>query len=218
MPLNISEKFFSFSKYMFFDIVSVKFHPGTAKTLIDFLYVIFEKIAAIFDIISSNYLKMYQEIVDKEIKMVGISPDDKVIVVGCGSLPITAVIVAIKTKAHVIAIDKDELAVKKATNYIINHHLEDKVEIEHADIEFYQLNRFDVIYLSYGMKTSDDIFRYISEKVKKNSRIIYRTVIGSQEENKKRTSKLSKWFLVKDNIKSETLPPSGSYLLLKKDN
>ena len=151
MPLNIAEKLFSFSKYIFFEVLSVKFRPGSAKTLIDFSYVIFEKVAAKFNIISSNYFKMYQELVDKEIKMVGISPEDKVIVIGCGSLPITAVLVAIKTKAHVIAIDKDEIAVKKAVNYIRNHHLEDKVEIEHADVEFYPLNKFDVIYLSYGV-------------------------------------------------------------------
>jgi len=217
MPLNIAEKLFSFSKYIFFEVLSVKFRPGSAKTLIDFSYVIFEKVAAKFNIISSNYFKMYQELVDKEIKMVGISPEDKVMVIGCGSLPITAVLVAIKTKAHVIAIDKDEIAVKKAVNYIRNHHLEDKVEIEHADVEFYPLNKFDVIYLSYGMNNSRDIFRSISNRTKKNSRIIFRTVIGSQEDNKKRTMELSNWFLVKDKIKSETLPPSGSYLLLKKD-
>ena len=122
-----------------------------------------------------------------------------------------------ETKAHVTAIDKDDIAVKEAIKYIRNHHLDDKVKIEHADGEFYPLNRFDVIYLSYGMKNRGNIFKVIANNTKKNSRIIFRTVIDSQNGNKKHTTELSKWFLVKDSIKSETLPPAASYLLLKKD-
>jgi precorrin-6B methylase 2 len=216
MPLNIDKRFFSFSRYLFFDVISVKFRTDSTKKLMDFSYAIFEKVATKFDIISSNYLKMYHELVDKEINMVGISQNDQVIIIGCGSLPITAILVASKTNAQVIAIDKDNSAVKEANKYIRNHHLEDRVKIEHADGEFYPLKKFDVIYLSYGMKNKEKIFNIITKNTKKNSRIIFRTVIGSQLENKKHTTELSKWFLVKDSIKSNTLPPAGSYLLLKK--
>jgi precorrin-6B methylase 2 len=182
----------------------------------DFSYAIFEKIATKFDIISSNYLKMYQELVVKEIEMVGISQNDHVLIIGCGSLPITAILVASITNAEVTAIDKDNFAVKEANNYIRNHQLDARVKIEHADGEIYPLKKFDVIYLSYGMKNIENIFKVIIKNTKKNSRIIFRTVIGSQQENKKHTTELSKWFIVKDNIKSKTLPPAGSYLLLKK--
>ena len=182
----------------------------------DFLYAIFEKVATKFDIISSNYLNMYQELVDKELEMVGISQNDHVIIIGCGSLPITAILVATKTNAQVTAIDNDNFAVKEANKYIRKHHLEDKVKIEQADGESYPLKRFDVVYLSYGMKNKENIFKIITNNTKKNSRIIFRTVIGSQQENKKHTNELSKWFFVKDSIKSKTLPPAGSYLLLRK--
>ncbi len=216
MSLNIDKRFFSFSRYVFFEIISVKFRTSSTKRLMDFSYAIFEKIATKFDIISSNYLQMYKELVDKEIEMVGISQNDQVIIIGCGSLPITAILVASITNAEVTAIDMDNFAVKEASKYIKNHHLEDKVKIEHADGEFYPLKKFDIIYLSYGMKNIENIFKVIIKNTKKNSRIIFRTVIGSQQENKKHTAKLSKWFIVKDKIKSKTLPPAGSYLLLKK--
>ena len=218
MPLNIADRFFSFTKYMFFEEISVKFPPGSAKKLIDFLYVIFEKVATKFDLISSNYLEMYQEIVDKEIKMAGISSKDQVVVIGCGSLPITAVLVAMKTKAHIIALDNDKTAVKEASNFIINHHLENIVEIKYADGKLYPINKFDVIYLTYGLKKKEDIFNSLVKNSNKNSKIIFRTVIGKEGEKKKSITELSKWFLVKDSIKSDTMPPSGSYLLLKKDS
>ena len=216
MSLNIDKRFFSFSRYIFFEVISVKFRTSSTKRIMDFSYAIFEKIATKFDIISSNYLKMYQELVDKEINMGGISQNDQVIIIGCGSLPITAILVAMKTKAHVTAIDKDNNAVKKAVNYIKNHHLEERIKIEHAVGESYPLNRFDVVYLSYGMKNKENIFKIIIKNTKKDSRIIFRTVISNQLEHNKHTTELSKWFLVKDNIKSDTLPPAGSYLLIKK--
>jgi len=216
MPLNIDKRIFSFSRYLFFEIISVKFRTSSTKKLMDFLYAIFEKVATKFDIISSNYLNMYQELVDKELEMVGISQNDHVIIIGCGSLPITAILVATKTNAQVTAIDNDNFAVKEANKYIRKHHLEDKVKIEQADGESYPLKRFDIVYLSYGMKNKENIFKIITNNTKKNSRIIFRTVIGSQQENKKHTNELSKWFFVKDSIKSKTLPPAGSYLLLRK--
>jgi len=216
MPRQIADRFFSFSRYMFFEGISVKFRPRSAKKLIDFSYAIFEKVATKFDFISSNYFRMYQELVDKEIKMAGISQKDKVVVVGCGSLPITAILVALKTNAHVVAIDKDKRAVKEANKYIKNHHLENNIEIEYADGKAYPLKNFDVIYLTYGLKKKEDIFNFIVKNSKNNSRIIFRTAISSKEEKKKSTAELSKWFLVKDSIKSDTLPPSGTYLLYNK--
>ena len=218
MSLNISERLFSFSRYIFFEVISVKFNTTSTKKMMDLSYAIFEKVANKFDLISSYYLKMYQELVDKEIKMVGITQNDHVIIIGCGSLPITAHIITSEIKAQVTAIDIDDIAVKDAKKYIKKHHLEDKIKIEQADGEFYPFNKFDIIYISYGIKNREKIFKIVNNSIKNNSRIIFRTVIGSELENKKHITELSKWFVVKDSIKSEVLPPSGSYFLLKKDS
>ncbi|KYK19923.1 hypothetical protein AYK24_04770 [Thermoplasmatales archaeon SG8-52-4] len=217
MPLEITKRLFTLIRYLFFEGLSVKFPPGTAKKLIDFLYVTFEKISIKFDLLSSYYLEMYQEIVDKEIKMAGISSKDQVVVIGCGSLPITAVLVAKISKAHVVAIDNDKRAVNEAAKYIRKQHLENRVDIEYADGKLFQINSFDVIYLAYGLKKKEEIFDVLIKSSKKNSRIIFRTVIGTDEEKKKNITELSKWFLVKDSIKSDIMPPSGSYLLFRKD-
>ncbi|KYK26900.1 hypothetical protein AYK20_08490 [Thermoplasmatales archaeon SG8-52-1] len=216
MSRQITNRFFSFVTHIFFEGISAKFPPGSAKKLMDFSYVIFEKVANKFEIISSNYLNMYQELVDKEIKMAGLSSNDNVLVIGGGSLPITAVLIAMKKKAHIVVIDIDKKAVKEAVNYVKTHHLENKIEIVCADGTNYPTKKFDVIFLTYGLKKKEDIFNSLANNSKKNSRIIFRTVIGSQKEKEKSIAELSKWFMVKDSIKSDTLPPSGSYLLLKK--
>jgi len=141
MSKRVIERFFSFAKRMFFDEISTKFHPGSAKKFMDL----------------SNYLKMYQELVDKETEMANISSKDLILVIGCGSLPITAVLISMKTKAHVIAIDRDHKAVKDAIKYIKRLHLEGYIEIEHADGLFYPLNKFDAIFLLYGVTRQEEL-------------------------------------------------------------
>ena len=62
MSLNIDKRFFSFSRYIFFEVMSVKFRTSSTKKVMELSYVIFEKIETKFDIISSNYLIMYKEL------------------------------------------------------------------------------------------------------------------------------------------------------------
>ena len=218
MPKRVIERFLSFSRRMFFKEISAKFRPGSAKKLMDISYIIFEKVAHKFDIISTNYLKMYRELVEKEVKMADISSDDLVIVIGCGSLPATSVLIAMETEAHVVSIDTDGRAVEDAYKFVRNLHLEDRIKVEHADGLFYPLKEFDVIFLLYGVKRQEEIFKSLADSMKNNARIIFRTVIGIQDETMKSSIDLSKWFLIKDTAKSDTLSPAGSYLLFKKDS
>jgi hypothetical protein len=217
MSKRVIERFFSFARRMFFEEISAKFRPGSAKKLMDALYIIFEKVAHKFDIMSTNYLKMYRELVEKEVKMADISSDDLVLVIGCGSLPATSVLIAMGTGAHVVYIDNDRRAVEEAYKFVKNLHLEDRIKVEHADGLFYPLNKFDVIFLLYGVKRQEGIFKSLAGNMKNNARIIFRTVIGIQDETMESSVDLSKWFLIKDKAKSETLRPAGSYLLFKKD-
>ena len=114
MPLSLTKKFLSFSQRIFFEELGDKFNVKSLKKTMDFLYVIFEKICIKFEIISKYYLDLYQELIDKEIKMAGISSVDTILVVGCGSLPTTSVLIAKKTNAIVKGVDIDPRAINNA--------------------------------------------------------------------------------------------------------
>lgn len=216
MAKRVIERFFSFARWIFFEEFSPKFNAVPFKNFVDFAYVIFEKIAYRFDIISSNYLKMYEEIVEKEIKMANISSEDSILVIGCGSLPVTSTLIAMKTKARIVSIDTDHKAILNATKFIKHNNLENIIKLEHVDGLNYPVEKFDVIYISYGVKQQKEIMIYLANKMKKGARIIFRTVIDAQDETLRSPIDLSKWFLVKNSLKSETIIPAGSYLLLKK--
>ena len=120
MTKNIIEKFLSYARFIFYEILSPNFNTASLKSFIDYAYIILEKIAYSFDILSSNYLQLYDELVEKEIKMAQISNKSNILIIGCGSLPATTILISIKTKANIISIDYDKKAIQKANNFIKN--------------------------------------------------------------------------------------------------
>ncbi len=79
------------------------------------------------------YSLPYTKIVQREIRLAGIKPDDTVINVGCGSLPFTAVKLAQMTGAEVYAIDNDEQAILSAAKIVDELNLDDKIKFLFAD-------------------------------------------------------------------------------------
>jgi len=122
-------KLFSFSRKLFFEIISPKFNVSASKSIMNLLYVYFEKISIHFEILYSNYLLLYDELIDKEIKLAKIKSSDKILIIGSGSLPATCILIAQKTNAKIHGIDIDPVAIKKSTRFIKNISLDDLIEI-----------------------------------------------------------------------------------------
>jgi len=215
MSLNFTKKFLSFAQRIFFEELGGKFDAKDFKKIMDFLYVIFEKICIKFKTISLYYMQLYHELIDKEIKMANISRSDKVLVIGCGSLPTTSVLIFNKSGSDVTGIDIDPLAIKNASEYLERIDLKDNIKLELADGITYPIDKYDVIFLLYGIRKHQDILQLIAKNMKESSRVVFRTSISDEVELKNDTKMLSKWFDVKSHIVSKTLFPVGSYLLLK---
>ena len=216
MPSRVIEKFFSYAYRIFFKQAGTKIRAGLLKNLMDKLFILFEKIGRKFDIISSNYLKLYHEMVEKEIKMAKINSDDLVLVIGCGSLPTTTVLISMKTGANIVSVDIDKKSIKEAAQYIKNIHLGDKIKLEHANGLNYSVKNFDVIFVLYGITKQEEMLEYLASNMGKNSRIIFRTTTDLQDKMHKGHIDLSKYFLVRDSTLSESFASIESYLLLKK--
>jgi 2-polyprenyl-3-methyl-5-hydroxy-6-metoxy-1,4-benzoquinol methylase len=216
MTNGISERFLSFSRFVFFDILSDKFNSAPFKNLMDYAYVIFEKIAYSFEIMSSNYLKLYDELIEKEIKMAHITDKSNILVIGCGALPVTPILIASKTNAGIVGIDYDLKAVKKAKSYIKKNFQSPKLNIEHADGLKYPFERFDVIFVLYGVKNQLQILKNISKNMKNQGLVVFRTTQDVLDKKYKGTTLLSDMFNIKDSLASDSIYTSYSYLLSKK--
>ena len=216
MLRRITEGFFSLFIYIFYRQIGTKFRTDALKFFWDIFFVVLEKIGFKFDVISSNYIKLYDDIVEKEICMAKISSKDCILVIGCGSLPATTALIAMKTKAEITTIDTDLKAAHEASYFFKNLNLERQITVEHADGLKYPISKFDVIFVLYGVQQQKEILNYLAENMQDTTKIIFRTVCDTQGRLSNNSIDVSRLFLVKDHVSSEYLGSVDSLLLLKK--
>ena len=87
MSLRTSEKLLSIAQRIYFEKLGGKFKAKSLKNIIDHLYVYFEKIAINFDVLSELYIRLFLEIIDKEVRMANISKDDVILVMTSNTPP-----------------------------------------------------------------------------------------------------------------------------------
>ncbi len=200
----ISKKLIKKFKIFFYCILkefSEKIDTKILKKIADIFFIFYEKIALKFDYFLCLYLKYYEDMIKSEINLVSISKSDKVIHVGCGSIPSSSILISQKTGANVIGIDKNKKAVMNAKLCIDKLNLSNKIEIKNSlatDFLFYD---FDVIIISQGIKPIDIFLRYLSKKLLKNSRIVLRTFSDKYGNLLKSDEKSTSLFKVKKIIR-----------------
>ena len=214
--MNIINHLSKWLQHIFFKEISPKFQVDSLKNLMDLLYVIVEKILVPFPTFHHFYLEFYDDLVDKEVKIAYIKPEDKVLVIGCGSIPATPILIANKTDSTITSIDTDYTAIKKANRVVHDHGLEKKIKCIHADGLKYPLKDYNVIFLLYGIKQQKEMLEYTSKNIRDNTRIIYRTTQDVLENIIGGENWLSKFFIIKTFIQSKNIADNKSYLLLKK--
>ncbi len=75
------------------------------------------------------YSRPYIKVVEREIRMADITHTDKVINIGCGAIPFTAVILASRTGARVKAVDYDPRAVQCARQCVAAMGLAEQISV-----------------------------------------------------------------------------------------
>jgi ubiquinone/menaquinone biosynthesis C-methylase UbiE len=205
---KIVNRILSLSRILFYEEISPKFKKNSLKTFIDYSYIIFEKIAINFNIISLNYINLYRDIVQKEIKMARIKKSDTIIVIGCGTLPSTPILISEKTNAKIVALDKDRKAIDKAKIFLSNIHMDKKIKLIYANGLNYPIEKYDVIILLYGLKDIKKFFSYLYKNIKSNTKIIVRT-------NNEADINLFKNFKVIKHAESKYFGQVFSYLISK---
>lgn len=83
------------------------------------------------------YCRPYRQVVANEIRLGGLTKDDTILNIGCGSVPFTAILMAQQTKASVCAIDLDPRAVANAKRCIAALGLSEQITVECADGTWY---------------------------------------------------------------------------------
>lgn len=126
-----------------------------------------EKLVYIYD-------KYYKDIVKKEIDLAKIRSTDKVLVIGGGAVPCTAINIANKTKARIDVIDIDEKAVKNSRKLIEKLGLEDRIRIYLKDGKTIDAENYDVIHIALQVTPKEEIVKNLWSKCNEGTRMLIR--------------------------------------------
>jgi len=137
-------------------------------SFVDMLAYKLDKIAEIYDkrSVGNEYRKEY--------RAVGISENDKILHVGCGAYPITAITLAKINGVHIVGIDKNPKAVELAKDVIHRKKLDKKIKIENGDGINYPVGKFNTIIISSCSTPKEKILEHILRNAKPKSKIIAR--------------------------------------------
>lgn len=115
----------------------------------------------------------YRDLVKREVKLAQLSPDDKILCIGGGKCPLTAILIHKYSGAHVTVIDNDISCVNRANECIhlnclsnINVKYDDGNKIDPAD--------YNVIHLAMQVYPMQDVLEHIIQKSNQNTKILVR--------------------------------------------
>ena len=155
--------------------IGIKLDAHKLKKFIDLGFIIVEKILVKFWKLYPLYFDFYDKMTKNEIKLANISKDDVILHIGSGPIPATSILLAKKVGAQVISIDNNIRSVKQAISCVSEAGVADKVQIKYADANSFPADKFDVIIISQGTRPYKELLQHISQSMKDDARVIFRT-------------------------------------------
>jgi len=145
---------------------------GIKRSVLFWKYV--DYIACKMDKIAKAYEKTVGREYKKEIENFNLKEDKKILHIGCGAYPISALILASLDNIKIVTIDSSHRSIKLANKIIQKKNLEDKIKAEYGDATKYPLDGFDTIIISGCSIPKIQVFSHIIKNAKSNSKIIIR--------------------------------------------
>jgi len=133
-----------------------------------------EKVIASNRALVSLYSGIYHEVVRNEIKLAGITSTDRVLNIGCGGIPFTALLIAKFTGARVWAIDSDRNAVNVARKCIAAQNMDGLISVLTLDGRDLFPYEFDVALVALQAEPKKEILDNLIAQGGSNARLIFR--------------------------------------------
>ncbi len=134
----------------------------------------FEKYGSILPVIPALYALPYRRVLDREINLAGITHKDKVLNIGCGGIPYSAIYIARKTGARVHAVDIDEQAVVCAQRCIASQGLSHLITLEHSPGEHTRCTDFTAALVALQARPKQAILEHLLAQGASGRRVIMR--------------------------------------------
>ncbi|WP_031516003.1 nicotianamine synthase family protein [Desulfofalx alkaliphila] len=134
-----------------------------------------EKSLAHFPTLINLYGLYYKDIVKREVELGHIIPEDRILVIGGGPLPCTAMEIADQTGAKIVVVDKDPKAVEIARRVIKRYNMEDQIKVKLADGINISAVDYSVIHVALQVCNRTKVLQNILSKAPQGARILVRS-------------------------------------------
>ena len=116
---------------------------------------------------------LYKKLVMREMKEANIEPGMRVLHIGCGALPLTAIYLA-RNGCHVTALDHDATCVEAAGHLIESEHLSGRIECTTLDGQYAEIEGYDAVWISVQVRPKEDIIKRVLSQLKPGATVVYR--------------------------------------------
>lgn len=116
----------------------------------------------------------YRNIVKNEVKLAGIRSCDKILCIGGGPIPCTAIEMANQTRAKVHVIDLDCNAVECARRIVSRLGLEDQIVVEQGKGEKVDVEPYNVFHVALQVSPKEEVLDHLWSNSKAGDRILVR--------------------------------------------
>ena len=152
------------------------------KSLSDLFYILLEYLISKSKFLSSIYIKLYKYQTKNEIILGDIHQTDKVLLIGCGSIPASAILLLNFSNCKITAIDNDKIAIENAVKLLIKYGMYKSINVIFEKGEDIDINNFDVIIISKGISDKEEILNNMACSINYNTKIIVRVNITKEKE------------------------------------
>ena len=112
----------------------------------------------------------------KEIKLAKITSKDNILFIGGGPFPSTPELLVQELNVHITCIEINDTILNAAKRYVEKKNIAEKITFLNGDGATFPIQNFDVIILAINISPIHKVLNHISLQMKKNARIIYRSM------------------------------------------
>ncbi|MTI95993.1 MAG: hypothetical protein FH749_11005 [Firmicutes bacterium] len=135
---------------------------------------ILERFLAPWPLAVHVYNQYYQGLVNRELRLTKISSADRVLCIGGGPVPGTALEIVAQTGANVDVLDCDPTAVRLARRVVSRHKCKGKVQIFRANGCDFDLSQYTLVHIARQAQPQSEILNHAWRNLPRGARIILR--------------------------------------------
>lgn len=148
----------------------------------------------------------------EEIAILHPAAGEKILHLGCGSLPTASLLIAQAAPVRIVGIDNNKIAVRLAQGFIKRKKLTDSIMVQYGDGGYFPISDFDAVYIAINVWPLDRVLRHLATTMKPSARVLCKS-INHDVEVMLQTEEFSSRFVIDSVIEH---PNTKSAILLRR--